>query len=160
MSKENNQKGLIREAISALANEHRADQERLGAINADLQSLMAERQRIDKRIQELETERNAVARLSDRNREKPKAVQLSPIRFSHPASPHIIDYLQSRNADSQSRGIHRNELDEQFVNKVDGVRTTQAVSHGIIELVRTGKAYHEVDQFGSGAIGKVWLLKG
>jgi hypothetical protein len=49
-------------------------------------------------------------------------------------------------------------LDEQLVNKVEGVHDHSAVSFGIMELRDKGKVDHEGGKNSGRPIGIVWLL--
>jgi hypothetical protein len=114
--------------------------------------LKAERERIDSRIHEidgriheLETEREEIPGFSDRSRDKPKATSTPSNVYGRPASEHILLLLREKEAFSQPHGIHRKLLDEQLVNKVEGVHDHSAVDH-------------EGGKNSGRPIGKVWLL--
>lgn len=153
---QSNQNGAIGDAIAR----YQKDRERLGTIESDLQALRADRERIDSRIRGLETERAGIPGFSDRSRDKPKARATPSSVYKHPASQHILRLLRERGAFSKSRGVDRKWLDEQLIDKVEGVHNNQAVSFGIMELRDDkGKVENEGGKNSGRRIGKVWLLE-
>jgi hypothetical protein len=150
LARQRNQEGAI---SGAIATHHKA-QERVKAIETELQTLKADRERIDNRIHELETQRTALLGFSDGGRNEPKAASISSNVYSRPASPHILRLLKEREAVSRSKGIDRKWLDEQLIDNADGIKTNQAVSFGLIELKDKGR----IDYEGSNPIRKVWLI--
>ena len=156
VGKQSNQNGTIGDAIAG----HQKGRERAGTIESELRDLKAERERIDSRIQELETERIAILGFSDRSRDKPKAASTPSNVYSRPASQHILRLLREEKAFSQPRGVERKTLDEQLINKVEGVHNNQDVSFGIMELRDDkGEIDHEGGKNSGRPIGKVWLLE-
>lgn len=156
LGKQSNQNGAIGDAIAG----YQKDRERLGTIETELRALRADRERIDSRIHELETEQTAIPGFSDRSGDKPKAASTPSNVYKHPASQHILRLLRDRQAFSEPRGVPREWLDEQLINKVEGVHNNQAVSFGIIELRDDkGKVDHEGGKKSGRPIGKVWLLE-
>ena len=117
-----------------------------------MRGLKAERDRIKRRIDELEIERTAI-RGPDRNRSKPQA-RLTSSKYA--AIPHILRLLNETEAFTKSRGLDRKWLDEQLINKVEGVDTKNAVSWGLIELQEKGQIDYE--KVGN-RIGRVWLIE-
>jgi hypothetical protein len=155
LGKQSNQTRAISDAIA----EYRKIRERAETIETELRDLRAERERIDRRISELETQRTAMYGFSGGTDKSKRALTHTHV-YIHEASPHILRLLREKQAFSEAQGVHRRWLDEQLVNKVKGVQTDKAVSWGIIEL---RDEHHEVDHEGgkkSGRpIGKVWLLE-
>jgi hypothetical protein len=155
LGKQSNQNGTIGDAIAG----YQKHQERLGIIDTELRTLIAERERIDSRIRALETERTGIVGFSDRRSDKPKVIPSLSNVYKHPASQHIVTLLRDKGAFSQSQGVHRKELNEQLINKVEGVQTHQAVSYGLIEVRKEGIADYEGGKNSGRSIGKVWLLE-
>ena len=153
LGKQSNQDGAIGGAIAG----YQKGRERLGTIESELRTLIADRERIDSRIHALETERTGIIGFSDQSRDKPKAISSPSNVYKFPASQQIVSLLRDKGALSQSQGVDRKELDKQLVNKVEGVLTQAAVSHGIIEITRKGIADHEGGKKSGRLIGKVWL---
>jgi predicted transcriptional regulator len=75
---------------------------------------------------------------------------------TYAAIPDILRLLKEREAFTKSRGIDRKWLDEQLINKVEGVVTKNAVSWGLIELRK--KRQIDYEKVGN-RIGKVWLIE-
>jgi hypothetical protein len=124
-----------------------------------LKALIADRDRIDSQIHELEAERTAILGFSEKSRDKPKAASTPSNDYEYPASQYILDLLREREAFSLPRGVHRQSLNEQLINKAEGVHSKAAVSHGIIELRDDKRAIdHEGGKNSGRRIGKVWLL--
>lgn len=147
LGRQNNQNNAILDAIAA-CQKKRID--RLGSIEQELHESCEERQRIDTRIQELQAERTSLgitARASDSSDKAPP-----PFTSKLPAIPHILRLLDEKGARSKSEGVERKWLDEQLINKVDGVKTHEAVSFGLIKLRETGQIEYE-----GKPIRKVWL---
>jgi hypothetical protein len=155
LGKQSNQNGTISDAIAG----YQKGRERVGTIESELQDLKAKREQIDSRIHELETERAAILEFSDRSRNKLKSAPTPSNDYSRAASQHILRLLREKEAFSQPRGVERKWLDEQLINKVEGVRHDQDVSFGIMELRDDkGKVDHEGGKNSRRPIGKVWLL--
>jgi predicted type IV restriction endonuclease len=151
LGRQSNQGGAISGAIARYRKERR---ERAEAIETELQTLMADRARIDGRIHELENERAAILGVApERNRSELEAASTSPNVYKHKASSHILRLLKEREAFSRPRGVHREWLDERLINNVEGINTSQAVSHGLIEL----KGKRQIDYEGH-PIRNVWLI--
>lgn len=106
LGRQSNQEGMISEAIAA----HRKAQEQINAIETELQAVKADRERIDNRIQELESQRTVILGFSDGDRNEPRAASTPSNVYSRPASPHILRLLQEREAVSRSKGIDRKGL--------------------------------------------------
>jgi hypothetical protein len=140
LGKQSNQNGAIGDAIVGYQKERR---ERVGTIETELQTLIADRERIDIRVHELEDERTVISAFTDRTRDMPDASPSPSNVYSHSASPHILRLLKEREGFSRPRGVDRKWLDEQLVNKVEGVNTEAALSHGLIELKPKGQIDHE-----------------
>jgi hypothetical protein len=155
LGKLSNQDGAISDAIAG----YRKNRERVETIESELRALIEERERIDIRMQELEAERKAILGCSDLYRDKPKVVSVPSDIYTRKASPHILRLLKEREAFSKLRGVHRNWLDEQLINKVEGVHNNQAVSFGIIELRTRGKVAHNGGDGSNRPIAEVWLLE-
>ncbi len=150
LGKQNNQAGTIGDAIER----YRKDQGRSEAIEAELRTLTEGRRRIDSQIAELEAEKTAIhgfyGRVSDGS-----AVGSTHVgTYHHTASSHIFRLLVQREAFSRSQGVDRKWLNEQLINKVDGVHTNQAVSFGLIEL----KEKRQIDYEGR-PIRTAWLIE-
>ncbi len=154
LGKQSNQNGAISDAIA----EYRKNVERVETIDSELRNLRGERERIDIRIQQLETERTAVLEFSDRVIDKSRYSN-PPHNYTREASPYILDLLRKREAFSEPQGVHRRWLNEQLINNVKGVQNHQAVSWGIIELASKDEVDHEGGKNSGRPIGKVWLLK-
>ena len=159
LSKQSNQDGLIHDVIAGYAK----NRERVKSLDDELHSLRIERDRIDGRIREIDIERKALTGLSFEPSElidpRPKAYVSSSTEYTRMASPHILRLLSDRGAVSKDRGVHRNWLDDQLINKVEGVNNNQAVSFGIIELRRVGKIAHNGGDGSGRPISEVWLLE-
>jgi predicted type IV restriction endonuclease len=149
LGKKSNQEGTISDAIERYGK----DRERVEAIETDLRTLITDRKRIDIRIHELEAERTAILGLPDRYRYDAPA-STYPGVYSQVASLHILRLLKEREAFSKPRGVDRKWLDEQLINKVEGIRTNQAVSFGLIEL----KDKRQIDYEGR-PIRSAWLIE-
>lgn len=147
LGRQNNQNNAIPGAIAACQTKRR---DRLGSIGQELHELTEERQRIDTRIQELQAENTSLGITARAGDSLDKARAPSASKF--PAMPHILRLLEERGARSQSEGVERKWLDEQLINKVDGVKTHEAVSFGLIELKKTGQIEYE-----GKPIRRVWL---
>jgi hypothetical protein len=150
LGKQSNQEAAISDAIR----KHREVRERVEAIETDLRTLIADREQIDIRIHELKTERAAILGFPDRYRDEALAASTQSNVFSQPACQHILRLLKEREAFSKSRGVDRKWLDEQLINKVEGIRTNQAVSFGLIEL----KNKRQIDYEGK-PIRTAWLTE-
>jgi predicted type IV restriction endonuclease len=150
LGRQNNQAGMISDAIE----KHRKGRERSDAIKAELQTLREDRKRIDIRVHELEAELTAVNGVYDRVSDGSATASPHAGIYVQSASSHIMSLLKQRAAFSRPQGVDRKWLDEQLINKVDGVGTNQAVSHGLIEL----KQKRQIDYEGS-PIRKVWLIE-
>ena len=156
LGKQSNQNGAIGDAIAG----YQKDRERVGTIESELRALIAERERIDSRKHELETERTAILGFADRSRDKPKAASTPSNVYKRLASPHILRLLREREAFSEPQGVHREWLDEQLINKVEGVHNNQAVSFGIIELRTTkAKSIMKVEETQAARLEKSGYLK-
>ena len=155
LGKQSNKNGAIGDAIAGC----QKHQERLGIIEGELRTLTAERERVDSRIHALETERKGIIGFSDRRYDKPKVIPSPSNVYKFPSSQHIVTLLQDKGESSQSEGVPRKWLDEQLINKVEGVQTQAAVSHGIIEITSNGIGDHEGGKNSGRPIGKVWLLE-
>ena len=64
---------------------------------------------------------------------------------------HIIRLLQEKQAFAKGKSINRRWLDEQLINKIEGVDTQQQVSFGLIDLKKKGLIDYEGDPI------HVWL---
>ena len=126
---QSNQNGAIGDAIAR----YQKDRERLGTIESDLQALRADRERIDSRIRGLETERAGIPGFSDRSRDKPKARATPSSVYKHPESAYS-PFTQRKGSVFRVARRGPKWLDEQLIDKVEGVHNNQAVSFGIMEL--------------------------
>jgi hypothetical protein len=151
LGKQSNQAG----AISAAIERYRKDRGRIDAIETDLRTLRANRKQIDTRIHELEAERTAIIGLPGQSCDGSAIASTLSSVYSYSASPHILRLLEQREAFSRPQGVDRKWLDEQLINKVDRIRTNQAVSHGLIELKDKKR---QIDYEGS-PIRRVWLIE-
>jgi hypothetical protein len=79
--------------------------------------------------------------------------------YSRPGSQNIVSLLYQRGAFSESLGVDREWLDEQLLDKVEGVHSQQAVSFAIMELRdEQGRVDTQGGKKSGSPIGKVWLL--
>jgi hypothetical protein len=152
LGKQNNQKGAVVDAIAAY---QRKKQDRLGSIEKELQDLGTERERIDAQIQKLQIERTSIRGSVTPDHSKAASGPLTPANLYQTASPHILRLLREQKARSESQGVDRKWLDQQLVKKVEGIISHQAVSHGLIELKKTGQIDYEKPK--GRPIKKVWL---
>jgi hypothetical protein len=156
LGSQSNQNGVIRDAIS----EYVERRERVRTIDSEVANLKVQRDQIDVRLRELETERKEIIGVPDKSPDKPAA----PSNRSNGSKyemvcENILRILRERRAFSQADGVHRREIDEKLINKVEGIHTDAKVSHGIIELRAKRKVDHEGGKNSGKAIGKVWLLE-
>jgi predicted type IV restriction endonuclease len=148
LGRESNQEGAIRDALESYKQSRK---ERFEEIHAELTKLKDERQRIEASIQELEAELKM-------NKEPEAPTTVSPSKSipgetaDFPAAPHILRLLDDRGAYSRTQAVDRKWLDDQLVHRVDGVKTHQAVSFGLIKLKGDGRIEYE-----GKPIRKVWL---
>jgi hypothetical protein len=140
LGRESNQKGAIRDAIESYRQKR---EERF----AELRNLRDERQRIEARIKELEAE------LKVNNEPEGPTKAIPSDTADYPAAPHILRLLRDREAYSRTQAVARSWLDDQLVQRVDGVNTSQAVSWGLIELKKRG----QIETEGRRSRRKVWL---
>ena len=76
-----------------------------------------------------------------------------------PGTQEILLLLRQRGAFSESTGVDREWLDEQLIDKVEGVHSNQAVSFALIDLRdKKGKLDSQGGRSSGSAVGKVWLL--
>jgi hypothetical protein len=118
-----------------------------------LQTLKNERKSIDGQIQELEIERSQILGSPRKRSEEATITTYFPGEYDHPASPQILRLLTEIQESNAHRRVDRTWLDGQLVGRVEGVKTTQAVSFGLIELKRRKL----IDYIGK-PIKTVWLL--
>ena len=79
-------------------------------------------------------------------------------RYGHKSCDHIVRLLKENGAFSKAQAHDRKQLDEQLVNKVEGVDYQQEVSFGLIELRRLGEAdYDGGKKDRKRPVRKVWL---
>jgi predicted type IV restriction endonuclease len=152
LSKQRNQAGHIVEVITERRKELANMRERLEAIEAEMAALGAERQRIDGRLRELDSERLSLIGTSVAY--VPSTAPIDPSTTNVPACHHILRLLTQRRANSKTSAVERSWLDAQLVGKVQGIRTQQAVSFGLIELKKAGKVDYDKR---AGTIRHVWL---
>ena len=136
--------------------------ERVRAIDAQMEALSAERQRIDAQIQDLQSERasligtegTAVLPILPVSRNEASA-EASGGNLTRVAIPCILQLLHEKGATSRERAVPRTWLDQNLIGKVQGIKTHQEVSFSLIELKKAGKI--DYDKPGSGPIRSVWL---
>jgi hypothetical protein len=158
LGRQNNQKGTIIDTLTT----YQRRRDRLEPVETELRSLSAERERIDARIRELQTERRSIlgfttaehgdSKTADRGDRK---TAFASITYSFPAMPHILRLLSEQKAHSEAQGVDRTWLHQQLVGKVEGIWTDQAVSFGLIELKKQGKIDYEKPK--GKPIQKVWF---
>ena len=154
LSRAQNQKGAIPDVITARRKELIEMRDRLKTIETEVTALLAERQRIDARLNQLQSERSALLGEPVGAQALGMTTARSQERSKFAACPHILRLLTQRQANSKVRAIERSWLDEQLVGKVDGIGTQQAVSFGLIELKKSEKIDYEKR---AGTIRDVWL---
>jgi hypothetical protein len=162
LSKDRNRSGLLSDAIAARLKEVREMRERVTAIDAELETLIAERLGIDARIRDLESERVSLVgaeaaptppTLPAFTRERPGGTASD--KLTRVASPHIIRLLHEKGATSRDRAVQRTWLDQTLIGKVQGIEKQQEVSWGLIELKGLGRI--DYDKSKSGPVRSVWL---
>ena len=121
LGKQSNREGAISDAIAR----YQKDRERVEQIETELRTLKADRERIDIRIHELENERTAILGVSHRNRDEPEAASTPSNVYKRSASPHILRLLKEREGLSRAQAVHRKWLDEQLINKVEGIHNSK-----------------------------------
>jgi predicted type IV restriction endonuclease len=164
LGKKNNQTGMI---INAIATYKSKSRDRIGQIEAELGRLGVERERIDARIKELEQERTSIAQrtpipgYAPSYRGGSKATGLLSELVSaqssvgnFPAIPHILRLLKERKAFSKAHAVDRKWLDQQLVNKFEGISNHQVVSFGLIELKKVGQIKYD-----GKPVKEVWLTQ-
>ncbi len=161
LSKERNRSGLLFDAITARLKEVREMRERVRAIDAELETLIAQRLRIDVQIRDLQSERASLVgaavaptapSLPTFTDELPGGTSID--KLTRIASPHIIRLLHEKGATSRERAVQRTWLDQTLIGKVQGIDTQQEVSWGIIELKKVGRIDYDKK---SGRVRSVWL---
>jgi hypothetical protein len=158
LSKQSNQSGTISSVINRLQQEDAVKKDRGRVIQAEISTLSAERKRIDSRLDELRGELNVLfPPEAEPVRPSPTSLGVShgATSYMHPASPEILRLLAERNATSREAAVNRNWLDQQLIGH-QGIRSSQAVSFGIIELRDT---YRQIADEKKGRDRWVWLLK-
>jgi hypothetical protein len=135
LGKQSNKDGILIDAIR----KYRKIQDRVEAIEKDLRTLIADRDQIDIRIHELRTEQAAILGHPDPCHDEALVTPIHTGIFGQRACLHILRLLKEREALSETRAVDRKWLDEQLINKVEGIRTNQAVSFALIELKKNGK---------------------
>jgi hypothetical protein len=162
LSKDRNRSGLLLAEIAARLKGVREMRERVSAIDAELATLLAQRQRIDAQIHDLESERASLLgvevavvppTLPASRGELPSGT--SSGTFTRVASPHILRLLHDRGATSRERAVQRSWLDQTLVDKVQDIESHNEISFSLIELKRLGKV--DYDKPKSGSIRTVWL---
>ena len=157
VGKQSNKSGSIGDAITKYKEERG---ERAVIVEKELQNLIAEREDINRRIQLLEAERTEIREVPDYTCDRPRTTLVNSNGYSREASPHILRLLREKGAFSESRGVQRKWLDDQLINKVNGVRNKQDVSFAIMELRdEKGLVDNEGGKNSKRPIGKVWLLE-
>jgi predicted type IV restriction endonuclease len=159
LERERNEKGTIPAVITTSQQEAHSKQERLQAIDKELLTLSTERERIGAREAELKAEKASLVGFAPPQPLPSGACVHGPVAtedLTRVSSPHILRLLSERGAHSRQTAVKRTLLDEVLIGKVDGVRTQQEVSFGIIELKRVGKA--DYDKRKNGPIKAVWLI--
>ena len=154
LGRESNEQGTIPGVITAYQQEAHGKRERLQAIDEELLTLAVERERIGAREVELKAERASLVECAP-----PQPPSGGPVAFkdlTRVSSPHILRLLSERGAHSRQTAVRRTWLDEVLIGKVDGVRTDQEVSFGLIELKKVGKVDYEKPK--NGPIKAVWLI--
>ncbi|MCL4394666.1 MAG: hypothetical protein M1482_07665 [Chloroflexi bacterium] len=155
LSKEQNQSGAISVVINNRRRELSNMKERLKDIDAELASLLSDRDRIDARVQQLQTERESIVGAPTPEVANGGHITEPPAGLpKHAAIPHILRLLTERQANSKSRAVKRAWLDEQLVGKVDRVDNKEAVSFGLWTLKDAGKIDYGKR---AGKIDSVWL---
>ena len=136
--------------------------ERVSVIDAELEALSVERQRIDAQIRDLESERASllgveVALVAPALPASGAELHggRSTVKLTRVASPHILRLLHERGATSREGAVPRTWLDQTLIGKVQGINSQQEVSWGIIELKRVGRI--DYDKSKSGPVRSVWL---
>jgi hypothetical protein len=144
LGRESNQKGAIPDAITSYKQKQKDRQ-------AELSKLKEQRDQIDAKIQELETEQSSALGPPENFESASPKKGIPGNADDFPAAPHIVWLLKERGAHSKGKAVDRKWLDGQLVNKVAGVRTHQAVSFGLIKLRGDGFIDYE------GKPMKIWL---
>jgi hypothetical protein len=152
LGKDSNQDGTIDDVISTYRSEYRVTQERLAEIQASLRDLNVERQRVDAHMQKLQAESVSLLKTNSSSLERPIFQRGSEESANFPAIAHILRLLAERGAKSRTEAVQRKWLDEQIINRVEGVKTHQAVSWGLIQLKKNGQVEYE-----GNPIKLVWL---
>lgn len=112
-----------------------------------------ESQRMDART--LEPEAEQVTMVGFDARPRLRSIQSVSIAdsYTYPSEPHILRLLNEAGANSRAAAIDRNWLDSQLINRIERVKTRQAVDFGLIELRRKGLIDYE------GKPKRVWIVK-
>lgn len=156
MARESNESGAALTAIPRYRLEVDEKQAQIRAVEQELVNLRAERQRIDDRIRECESQLASQSSIPVRDLGQSVAEQGSGTDDKRPASPHILRLLREKGAYSRQTAVERKWLDRQLIRKVEGVNTKQSVSWSLIVLKDAGELDYE--KRGNAPISVVWLV--
>lgn len=156
LSKESNESGAIPAVIARYQQEQAVIGERSRALQSKIAELTETRDRINAQLGELSEELNTLVPSSAPPLEDRGARTVEgDANYEHPiACNNILRLLGQCHATSRSNAALRPWLDDQLVNKVNGIKTKQMVSFGLIELRKKRKIDYEMRKR---KIGPVWL---
>jgi len=162
LSKDRNRSGLLLAEIAARLKGVREMRERVSAIDGELATLIAQRQRLDAQIHDLEFERASLLGVETATVPPTLPASRSELpggtssgELTRVASAHILRLLHDRGATSRERAVQRSWLDETLVGKVQGIESHNEISFSLIELKKLGKV--DYDKPKNRSIRSVWL---